>query len=70
MKKATERLKVLEQLEQYREERMQKELEAYEMERQKEIEEIKAKEKEERQRVKYLEKQKEKLQDFQLSKKD
>lgn len=40
MSKTTERLKVLEKLEKYREERMKKEIENFEMERKKEEEEM------------------------------
>lgn len=40
MEKATDRLKMLDKLEKYREQRLQKEIEQYELERKKEEEEI------------------------------
>lgn len=41
MQKTTERLRVLEKLEKYREDRLKKEIEIYEMERKKEDDDIK-----------------------------
>ena len=56
MQKTSERLKVLERLEKYREERLKKEIEQFEYERQKEEEEIKKQRDTEVKRLKYFEK--------------
>ena len=59
--KTTERLKVLEKLEKFREEKMMKELEALEFERRKEEEEVQKARDRERKRQQYLDKQRYRL---------
>lgn len=61
IQKTTDRLKVLEQLEKFREERMMKELSDFELMRKKEEEEIQRQREIELKRNRYLEKQREKL---------
>ena len=62
MGKAVERLKMLEKLEDYREKKMQQEIEVLEQERLKEQLELEAAKQKEIKYAKYLEKQKDKLQ--------
>ena len=62
--KAANRLKMLEKLEEYRENKMNQEIAALEAERLREEAELKAARDKERKYAKYLERQREKLQDF------
>lgn len=66
--KTTDRLKVLEKIEKYREERLKKEIEQFEEERKKEEEEAKKAKEYEIKRIKYLEKQRAKLDNLRVKK--
>lgn len=70
IKTAANRLKMLEKLEEYRENKMNSEIAALEAERRREEEELKRARDKERKYAKYLEKQKEKLADFNVEKLD
>lgn len=63
-KKAEERLRVLEKIEAYREERLRKEIERIENEKRREKEEAEMRKKKEMQRIKYLDAQQRKLHEY------
>ena len=66
--RTTERLRVLEKLEKYREERLQREIELFEADRRKEEEEARLTREAELKRVRYLERQRERLDQMRLKK--
>ena len=66
--KAANRLKMLEKLEDYRENKMNQEIAALEAERRREEEELKKARDKERKYAKYLEKQREKLAEYNIDK--
>lgn len=66
--KAANRLKMLEKLEDYREQKMNQEIAALEAERRREEEELKKARDKERKYAKYLEKQREKLTEYNVEK--
>ncbi|CDW78383.1 kinesin motor domain containing protein [Stylonychia lemnae] len=68
IQKTTERLKVLEKLEKYREEKLKKEIEQYEEQKKKEEDEFLKLRDQEAKRVKYLEKQRGKLDQLRMKK--
>jgi hypothetical protein len=69
-RKAEERLKQLERIEAYREERLRKEIERIEIEKRREREEAESKKKKEYQRLKYLETQREKLLEYEAKRRE
>lgn len=68
MQKTTERLKVLEKLEKYREERLRKELEQFEEQKLREMQEFQKQVEQDEKRTKYLEKQRVRLEQMRLKK--
>ena len=68
--KAANRLKMLEKLEEYRENKMSQEIAQLEAERQREEEELKKARDKERKYAKYLERQREKLADYAVDKQE